>query len=74
MLEVDVKTQKSMSQGIPQHDYRPALEGALSWLGDRYLLAEPLTRRIDDQKIQGSEHWCDRLSGMLTAQDRTSPR
>jgi hypothetical protein len=72
MLEADVKTQKSMTQGIPQHDYRPALEGALSWLGDRYLLAEPLTRRIDDQKTQGSEHWRDGLSGMITVQGRTS--
>ena len=68
-----MKTRKSMTQGIPQHDYRPALEGALSWLGDRYLLAEPLTRRIDDQKTQSSEHWRDCLSGMITAQGRTSP-
>ena len=45
-------TQKSMRQGIPQHDYRPALEGALSWLGNRYLLAEPLNRRPDDRKME----------------------
>jgi hypothetical protein len=55
MLEDDMKTPKSMSQGIPQHDYRSALQGALSWLGDRYLLAEPLNRRPDDRKSQGSE-------------------
>jgi hypothetical protein len=35
---------------IPPHDYRPALQGALSWLGKRYLLAEPLNRRTDDSK------------------------
>ena len=29
---------------IPTHDYRAALHGALSWLGDRYLLAEPAPR------------------------------
>lgn len=36
---------KLLSQAIPPHDYQPALQGALSWLGDRYLLAEPLNRR-----------------------------
>ena len=36
---------KVLSQAVPQHDYRPALEGALSWLGNRYLLAEPVNRR-----------------------------
>lgn len=35
---------KDSNIAIPQHDYRPALEGALSWLGDRYLLAEPVPR------------------------------
>jgi hypothetical protein len=35
---------------IQTHDYRPALQGALSWLGKRYLLAEPLNRRTDDSK------------------------
>jgi hypothetical protein len=50
-----MKTQKSKSQTIPQHDYRSALEGALSWLGDRYLLAEPLNRRSDDRKMDVNE-------------------
>jgi hypothetical protein len=27
------------------HDYTPALNGAVSWLGERYLLAEPVRRR-----------------------------
>jgi RecB family endonuclease NucS len=26
------------------HDYRSALQTALSWLGDRYLLAQPVNR------------------------------
>jgi hypothetical protein len=38
-----MKRNKSAAQ-IPLHDYRPALEGALSWLGDRHLLAEPVAR------------------------------
>jgi hypothetical protein len=32
------------SKTISPHDYRAALDGALSWLGDRYLLAEPVAR------------------------------
>jgi len=28
-----------------RHDYGPALQSAVSWLGDRYLLAEPVQRR-----------------------------
>jgi hypothetical protein len=54
-LENDVKTIKRPSQMIPPHDYRPALQGALSWLGKRYLLAEPLNRRSDDRKPHVSE-------------------
>jgi len=30
---------------LPLHDYDPAVRNAVSWLGDRYLLAEPITRR-----------------------------
>ena len=49
-----MKNAKKLKQAIPTYDYRPALQGALSWLGDRYLLAEPLNRRSDDQKSQFS--------------------
>jgi hypothetical protein len=35
---------KRTSAQIPLYDYRPALQGALSWLGDRHLLAEPVPR------------------------------
>jgi hypothetical protein len=31
----------ALNAALPVHDYRPALQGALSWLGNRYLLAEP---------------------------------
>jgi hypothetical protein len=30
---------------IPLHDYGLALRSAVSWLGERYLLAEPVRRR-----------------------------
>ena len=32
---------KAPNAALPVHDYRPALQGALSWLGNRYLCAEP---------------------------------
>ena len=35
---------------IPLHDYRPALQDAMSWLGDRYLLAEPAPRLSEERK------------------------
>lgn len=35
---------------IPLHDYRAALQGAMSWLGDRYLLAEPAPRLSEERK------------------------
>ncbi len=53
--EDDVKTLKAKSQTIPSHDYRSALQGALSWLGDRYLLAEPLNRRNHANKSPPSK-------------------
>lgn len=34
------------SNSIPKHDYANALKKAVSWLGDRYLLAEPVNRRV----------------------------
>jgi hypothetical protein len=42
-MEKHMKRKESAAQ-IPLHDYRPALQGALSWLGDRHLLAEPVAR------------------------------
>jgi hypothetical protein len=50
--ETTVKNTKKLKPTLPTHDYRPALQGALSWLGNRYLLAEPLNRRSDDNKPQ----------------------
>jgi hypothetical protein len=34
------------SNNLPKHDYASALKQAVSWLGDRYLLAEPVNRRV----------------------------
>jgi hypothetical protein len=51
-LEADMKyhTDKNPPQTpTPEHDrnhdYGRALQSAVSWLGDRYLLAEPVQRR-----------------------------
>ena len=44
---------------VPRHDYGPALQSAVSWLGDRYLLAEPVSRRVEARKPFFFEprHW-----------------
>ena len=43
-----VKTPSTTGEG--SHDYGPALQTAMSWLGDRYLLAEPVQRRAKPAK------------------------
>jgi len=45
-----MKHPESLPASIPQHDYGVALKSAVSWLGDRYLLAEPLPRRREERK------------------------
>ena len=45
-----MKRSKDTSNGMPRHDYGLALQTAVSWLGDRYLLAEPVPRRKEDPK------------------------
>jgi hypothetical protein len=49
-LETDMKRPKDTSHAMPQHDYQLALQTAVSWLGDRYLLAEPVARRSVEYK------------------------
>ena len=39
-----MKLGKLQNPALPVHDYRTALQGALSWLGDRHLLAQPVNR------------------------------
>ncbi|HEX6636065.1 MAG TPA: hypothetical protein VF033_00295 [Steroidobacteraceae bacterium] len=41
---------RDKNRQLPLHDYRMALQGAVSWLGERYLLAEPVARRRDEPK------------------------
>jgi hypothetical protein len=48
-MEPDMKSPKPDLR-IPQHDYGLALQTAVSWLGERYLLAEPVSRRIEEHK------------------------
>ena len=48
-LEIHMK-RKEMTATIPMHDYRAALQGAVSWLGDRYLLAEPVARLNEERR------------------------
>ena len=45
-----MKRLESPPASIPQHDYGQALKSAVSWLGDRYLLADPLPRRRRERK------------------------
>ncbi len=45
-----MKHTAELTRSIPLHDYGPALQSAVSWLGDRYLLAEPVTRRSEDHQ------------------------
>jgi hypothetical protein len=49
------------NQLTPQQDYDLKLQTAVSWLGDRYLLAEPVTRRVEQRKPFFAEqpHWHD---------------
>jgi hypothetical protein len=45
-----MKRSDSPAGSIPRYDYDGALKSAVSWLGDRYLLAAPLPRRNDERK------------------------
>ena len=45
-----MKLSKDNSHRMPAHDYGLALQTAVSWLGDRYLLAEPVPRRKEDPR------------------------
>jgi hypothetical protein len=45
-----MKRPDSHSDSIPPHDYGLALKSAVSWLGDRYLLAAPLPKRRTERK------------------------
>jgi hypothetical protein len=40
-----MKRPNEFQSQLPLHDYGLALQSALSWLGDRYLLAAPVSAR-----------------------------
>ena len=42
---------------IPLQEYRPALLGAVSWLGDRHLVAEPMPRAAGSAYFAESPRW-----------------
>jgi hypothetical protein len=44
-----MKRPDSDERPIPSHDYGPALQSAVSWLGDRYLLAAPQPRQAPER-------------------------
>ena len=56
-----MKRSDSPSATIPRHDYELALKSAVSWLGDRYLLAAPLHKRTDERREYFNEtrRWLD---------------
>ena len=45
-----MKRPKETPRPLPQYDYGLALQTAVSWMGDRYLLAEPVSRRVEERK------------------------
>jgi hypothetical protein len=45
-----MKRKRPTNPQLPVRDYRPALQCAVSWLGDRYLLAEPVRRLHEERK------------------------
>jgi hypothetical protein len=57
--EHDVNRPGNSTRPIPPHDYGPAVHSAVSWLGDRYLLAAPVTRRSEERKpyFNQTRHW-----------------
>ena len=56
-----MKTPDSKKRIISRHDYGPAIQGAVAWLGDRYLLAEPVNRRSEDRNQAAAVAWSDVL-------------
>ena len=44
-----MKRPKESQLSLSPHDYGLALQTAVSWLGDRYLLAEPVARRREER-------------------------
>jgi hypothetical protein len=56
-----MKRSKDNPNQLPQHDYELALQTAVSWLGERYLLAEPVAKRNSSYQpfFAGQRNWHD---------------
>ena len=50
-----MKRPKEPALPLPRFDYGLALRNAVSWLGDRYLLAEPVVKRVAAQPAYFAE-------------------
>ena len=65
-----MKRSKDAPKLMPRYDYGLALQNAVSWLGERYLLAEPVSRRREAPKPFFVEpprwHEAPRSNGILT--------
>jgi len=59
-----MKRPKEPALPLPRYDYGLALQTAVSWLGDRYLLAQPVTRRNAEEAPFFAEprQWHEALS------------
>jgi hypothetical protein len=54
-LKENMKCPESPFQSVPVHDYELALKSAVTWMGNRYLLATPLPRRSNEHKDSFNE-------------------
>jgi hypothetical protein len=64
-----MKRNDTDTRSIPSHDYGLALQSAVSWLGDRYLLATPQPRQAPDKP----KYWTA-LEHAAAHQSRAMPR
>ena len=46
-----MKRPKEAALPLPQYDYGLALKTAVSWMGDKYLLAQPMPRRSVERAV-----------------------
>ena len=58
-----MKSPGKQTRAIALHDYSPALQNAVSWLGERYLLAAPVTRQREERRPYFNEQrrWHEKL-------------
>jgi hypothetical protein len=59
--DVAVKSSHESHPPFPVRDYSTAVQSAVSWLGDRYLLATPVPARSHERPVTsfagGSSRW-----------------